>query len=170
MGLTNIAPDAEDLDRWRREDAEARAYYAKAKANLAASDLQASQAVGRGLSKPVIPFTWTLPTDSAARKQYPIAGGFLDYFPDAIAAVAHHSWISNHKHNPGQPLHWSRGKSADQEDCIARHLIERGGVDYIETADALYEIPHEVALAWRAMANLQLACEAHGAKKARGAK
>lgn len=121
-------------------------------------------------AKPIVKFAWVLPTDSAARKRHPIVSGFLDYFPAAAAAVAFLSWAGNEKHNKGEPLHWARGKSMDQEDCIGRHLIERGGVDYIETADAIYEIPHEVALAWRAMAQLQLACEAHGASKARGAK
>ena len=121
-------------------------------------------------TKPVIPFQWGLPSDSAARKQRPIVTGFLDYFPAAAAGVAFVSWAGNQKHNPGQPLHWARGKSADQEDCIGRHILERGGVEYLETADAIYEIPHELALAWRAMANAQLAAEAHGAPVARGAK
>src|SRR5689334_5921158 len=52
----------------------------------------------------------TLPTDSQARKDTPIARGCLDYFPLAIAAVARLSKAGNDKHNPGEPLHWSRGK------------------------------------------------------------
>jgi hypothetical protein len=120
--------------------------------------------------KPIIPFSWVIPTDSALRKRYPIVTGFLDYFPSAVAAVAFVSWAGNQKHNPGQPLHWARGKSTDQEDCIGRHLLERGGFEYIETADAIYEIPHEASLGWRAMANLQLVAEVNGAPKARGAK
>jgi hypothetical protein len=133
--------------------------------------LQASQAVGGTVSeKPIVKFSWTPQTDSAARKRRPVVTGFLDYFPDAVSAVSFLSWAGNEKHNPNEPLHWARGKSMDTEDCLGRHLLERGGSDYIETADAIYEIPHELALAWRAMATLQLACEAHGAPKARGAK
>lgn len=84
---------------------------------------------------------------SEKRKQYPVTTGFLDYFPDACAAVAEVSFQGNEKHNPGQPLHHARGKSADHADCIARHLIERGGFDG--------KIRHTAALAWRAMALLQ---------------
>src|SRR5258708_31376733 len=60
---------------------------------------------------------------------YPITTGLLDYFPDACALVAEVSFLGNQKHNPGEPLHWARGKSMDHADCIARHLIERGGFD-----------------------------------------
>lgn len=120
--------------------------------------------------KPYIPFQWGLPTDSAARKQHPIVTGFLDYFPATAAGVAFVSWAGNQKHNPGQELHWARGKSLDQEDCIGRHTLERGSVEYIETVDAIYEIPHVMARAWRACAAAQLYAEANGAPVARGAK
>jgi len=94
----------------------------------------------------------SLPTDSAARKDLPIVTGVLDYFPDAIAAVAECSRIGNEKHNPGQPLHWTREKSTDHADCIGRHLIERGTMD----ADG---IRHTAHLAWRALALLQTEIE-----------
>ena len=87
-------------------------------------------------------------TDSAARKRIPIASGVLDYFPRALAAVAEVSLVGNDKHNPGQPLHWAKHKSTDQADCIARHLIERGGVD--ENG-----VRHSAQLAWRALALLE---------------
>lgn len=95
----------------------------------------------------------TLPTDPAARKRLPVTTGFLDYFPDAAAAVAYVSVLGNEQHNPGQPLHWDRSKSTDQSDTIARHLLERGGFD-VDGAR------HSAKLAWRAMANLQLEIEA----------
>lgn len=95
----------------------------------------------------------SLPTDSAARKDIPLARGCLDYFPDALAEVARLSQAGNDKHNPGQPLHWSREKSSDHADCIMRHLAERGKVD----DDGFL---HDVKVAWRALANLQLALEA----------
>ena len=83
--------------------------------------------------------------DSEERKNTPIATGVLDYFPLTMAAVARLSKAGNDKHNPGQPLHWSKEKSNDHADCIARHLIDRGKVGDDGT-------PHSVSLAWRALA------------------
>jgi hypothetical protein len=103
-----------------------------------------------------------LETSSELRKQYPITTGVLDYFPDAIAAVAEVSFVGNQKHNPGEPLHWARGKSMDHADCAARHLIERGGFDG--------RCRHSACLAWRALANLQEELEAeYGLAAPRGA-
>lgn len=93
-----------------------------------------------------------LPSDSGMRKTIPLARGFLDYFPDAVAAVAEVSFIGNEKHNPGQPLHHARGKSNDHADCIMRHLTERGGFDG--------DVRHSAALAWRSLALLQEELEA----------
>lgn len=109
---------------------------------------------------------------SAERKEYPITSGFLDYFPDATALVAHLSWAGNEKHNPGQPMHHARSKSTDQVDCIGRHLTERDGSDFIELQDGRkIEIPHRVATAWRAMAELQIWAEQqYGLDMAPGAK
>lgn len=90
----------------------------------------------------------SLPTGAAERKAIPIATGFIDYFPDAIAAVAELSRVGNDQHNPGQPLHWDRSKSTDEADALMRHFIERGTVD----TDG---IRHSAKMAWRAMALLQ---------------
>ena len=95
----------------------------------------------------------SLPTDWNERKAMPMASGVLDYFPDALAEVAKVSKIGNDQHNPGQPLHWARGKSMDHPDCIVRHLVDRGTVD---TDGGL----HSAKLAWRALALLQEECEA----------
>ena len=94
-----------------------------------------------------------LPTDSKNRKATPITTGCFDYFPDALAAVAHHSFLANEKHNPGEPLHWSKEKSKDHADCIGRHLLERGKID------PEFGNSHTVALAWRALALLQTEIE-----------
>ena len=102
-----------------------------------------------------------LPTDSQARKEIPIVTGLMDYFPNALAEVAHVSFVGNEKHNPGQPLHWSRDKSADHADCIARHLLERG------TFDPVTKVRHSAQLAWRALALLQIEIEADHAKGAK---
>ena len=96
----------------------------------------------------------SLPTDSQARKEIPIFSGFISYFPDAVAAVAAHSYASNEKHNPGEPVHWSRDKSTDQLDALARHLTEIGmGVTINEKVELLK------AIVWRGMAELQLTIE-----------
>ncbi len=97
---------------------------------------------------------------SAIRKMYPIAEGLLDYFPDACAYVSYVSFIGNAKHNPGEPLHWARGKSMDHANCIARHLIERGGYDVVMIDGVEHQILHSGALAWRAHALLQEELEA----------
>jgi hypothetical protein len=70
-----------------------------------------------------------MPVDSAARKAVPLTTGVLDYFPAALAYIARVSKAGNDKHNPGEPLHWARGKSTDQADAVGRHLIDRGGID-----------------------------------------
>lgn len=94
-----------------------------------------------------------LTNDSKKRKEIPLARGCLDYFPLALAAVAELSRAGNEKHNPGQPLHWSREKSSDHADCIVRHLIDRGKID------AEDGILHDVKVAWRALAMAQMALE-----------
>lgn len=82
-----------------------------------------------------------------------MARGVLDYFPRAIMAVAHVSFVGNEQHNPGQPMHWARDKSTDHADCILRHLAERGTID----DDGLR---HAAKVAWRALALLETELEA----------
>jgi hypothetical protein len=93
-----------------------------------------------------------LPEDNAQRKAIPLATGVLDYFPDALAAVAAVSQAGNDQHNPGEPLHWVRGKSMNQADTLLRHFMDRGEVD----SDGLR---HSAKMAWRALALLQLEIE-----------
>jgi hypothetical protein len=95
----------------------------------------------------------TLPEDPAERKKYPVASGVLDYFPDAIVAISNLSWRGNEQHNPGQPLHWARSKSADETDTMMRHYLQRGTLD----TDGQR---HTVKMAWRALAILQKEIEA----------
>lgn len=89
-----------------------------------------------------------LPTDAKARKDVPLFSGFVKYFPDAMAAVAEVSRIGNEQHNPGQPLHWARGKSQDHGDALLRHQVDAGTFD----TDG---VRHSAKVAWRAMAQLQ---------------
>ena len=93
-----------------------------------------------------------LPTDAKERKKIPLWSGLMQYFPDALSAVANLSYVGNEQHNPGQPLHWAREKSADQEDTMLRHLTEKGTID----TDG---IRHSTKVAWRALAMLQLEIE-----------
>ena len=93
-----------------------------------------------------------LPTDAQARKDTPLCTGVLDYFPLALAEVARVSKVGNDQHNPGEPLHWAREKSADHANCILRHLMERGTIG----ADGMR---HSAQLAWRSLALLQLELE-----------
>lgn len=88
------------------------------------------------------------------RKARPMARGLIDYFPDALAEVAHVSFVGNLQHNPGEEMHWAREKSKDHADCIIRHMTERGGRD---ESDGLR---HSAKVAWRALAMLQIELEA----------
>lgn len=95
--------------------------------------------------------------DSKERKDTPIFSGVLRYFPDALAEVAKLSKAGNDKHNPGQSLHWSKGKSTDHGDCIVRHQME---FDQIDPENGMH---HATMVAWRALAQLQMVKEAQAA-------
>lgn len=105
-----------------------------------------------------------LVTDNDMRKALPVASGVLDYFPDALIAVAEISFVGNQKHNPGQPLHWARDKSTDEADCLVRHFLDRGTID----TDG---VRHSAKVAWRALALLQKELEvANGLPISRGSR
>ena len=82
----------------------------------------------------------------------PLATGVVDYFPDALAAVAGCSRISTKQHHPDTPMHWDRDKSFNHADSLMRHLVNRGSLD----TDG---IRHSAKVAWRALALLQLELE-----------
>ena len=90
--------------------------------------------------------------DATARKRAPVATGVLDFFPDAIMAVANCSLVATEQHHPGERMHWERGKSEDHADCILRHMMDRGTVD----TDG---VRHSAKVAWRALALLQTEIE-----------
>ena len=105
-----------------------------------------------------------LPTDPKERKRIPLGSGVLDYFPSALIEVAKVSQKGNDQHNPGEPLHWARGKSMDHYDTIQRHLMERGTLD----TDGMR---HTAKAAWRLLALLQEEMELmSGAPISRGSK
>ena len=90
----------------------------------------------------------SLPMDAQKRKQFPLGTGVIDYFPDALLAIAEVSRLGNDQHNPGQPLFWDRTKSTDEADAMMRHFVERGTRD----SDGMR---HSAKMAWRALALLQ---------------
>ncbi len=109
------------------------------------------------------PIHTVLPSDPGERKNIPLCTGLLDYFTSALAYVAKVSKTGNDQHNPGQYMHWARGKSTDHSDCIMRHLAQRGEID-------IDGLRHSGKLAWRALALLQEELEREeGASIPRGA-
>jgi len=89
-----------------------------------------------------------VPSKADERKALPLFSGVLAYFPDALLAVADVSKKGNDQHNPGQPLHWAKEKSADEADALVRHLLDHGTLD----SDG---VRHSAKVAWRALALLQ---------------
>lgn len=97
-----------------------------------------------------------LPTDDKARKALPLWDFMFGYFPDAWLEVVKVAVEGNNQHNPGEKLHWARGKSMDQLNTAFRHQFDYGrGV--ARDSDGCYHLAKAV---WRLMAQLQLDVEA----------
>lgn len=90
---------------------------------------------------------------STSGNKPPLCTGCLDYFPDALAAVAMVSLSGKEQHNIPGPLHWDREKSPDHANCLLRHQSKRGKLD----TDG---VRHSAKVAWRALAQLQEEIEA----------
>ena len=88
-----------------------------------------------------------LPTDSKARKEIPMYEGLFKFFPRALAAVAHHSFVGSKQHHAESPVYWDRSKSTDELDALLRHVLDED-----------WE-----AVAWRGLANLEKKLEAKDA-------
>lgn len=108
-----------------------------------------------------------LPKDYKARKSLPMYTFLTQYFPDAIIELVKVSVAGNVQHNPGQPMHWARGKSTDQMETAVRHIFDHGmGNTYDdEPPEVLACIGndgtmHLAKAAWRLLAEIQLICEA----------
>jgi len=114
-----------------------------------------------------------LPKDNALRKALPLFTFLTEYFPDAILELVKVSVAGNMQHNPGEPMHWARGKSMDQLNTAQRHMW-----DYATTGPYNDEPPlppeilaaiggeppmHLANAAWRLLAQIQLDCEARAA-------
>jgi len=98
----------------------------------------------------------SLPEDDAGRKALPIWDGVVMYFPDALAAIAQASKHGNDQHNPGEPLHWARGKSMDQMNTAFRHMLDHGVGNRYDDGG---KTRHLAKAAWRILAALQLDIE-----------
>ena len=84
------------------------------------------------------------------RKAQPVFSGVLSYFPNALKYVSQVSKAGNDQHHPDKPLHWDKSKSTDEEDSIARHLIDHS-IEPIDDDGIL----HLGKVAWRALAALE---------------
>ena len=96
-----------------------------------------------------------LPTTDQERKALPLWTFLMEYFPDALLAMADVAIEGNKQHNPGQPLHWAREKSTDQMNTAFRHMWDYGrGV--VKDVDGQYHLAKAI---WRLSAELQLLIE-----------
>lgn len=77
---------------------------------------------------------------------------FVTTFRESLEALARLSQVGNDQHNPGEPLHWNREKSADHMDCAVRHLMDAGTVD----TDG---VRHTTKVCWRLFCELELHLE-----------
>jgi hypothetical protein len=102
----------------------------------------------------------TLPTEYQARKDLPLYTFLTQYFPDALVELVKISVAGNAQHNPGEPLHWARGKSTDQLNTAMRHIFDHGaGTRYDEDGTM-----HLAKAAWRLLAEIQGMCEKRDAR------
>lgn len=115
---------------------------------LIARDAEAAATRDETVTSDVKGVTVSVMSPAHKRKAQPVWSGVINYFPDALIAVAELSRIGNEQHNPGSPLHWDRSKSGDELDALTRHLIDAGAIDH----DGVL---HSTKIAWRALANLQ---------------
>lgn len=98
----------------------------------------------------------SLPTDPKERKRLQLYTFMFEYFPDAWLAVVDVARAGNDQHNPGEPLHWARGKSTDQMNAAFNHIFDYGLGTKRDTDDCW----HLAKSVWRLMAQLQLDIEA----------
>ena len=101
-----------------------------------------------------VPTTFVNAADEV-RKATPIDAIFK-FWPDAMVALAQHIWKGNEKYNPEHPkIGWIREKSSDHVGSMTRHLC----YDYVKATTKKAKIKVMSAIAWRALAELQLLTE-----------
>lgn len=107
----------------------------------------------------------SLPKGYAERKALPLYDFLTKYFPLALVEVTKIAVAGNAQHNPGEPLHWARGKSMDQLNTAMRHIFDHGMGNVYDTEPPEVEAKigrtmHLAKAAWRLLAEIQLLCEA----------
>lgn len=102
-----------------------------------------------------------LPTDYNARKELPLFDFLMGYFPDAFIEVVRVAVAGNLQHNPGEKLHWARGKSTDQMNTAFRHMFDHGRGN-LRDIDGCYHLAKSI---WRLSAELQLTLEREAQKE-----
>ncbi len=90
-----------------------------------------------------------LPTDPYERKTYPLDRGLFRYFPDALAAVSNRSYEGAKQYGQDK-MFWDRSISTNHGDSMLRHFMDALEHDKVDDY---------AALAWRALALLQLRIE-----------
>lgn len=84
----------------------------------------------------------------------------LDYFPDALAAVAGVSAAGIRKGYAAGSWHTVNGGIARYGDALVRHLLAEGRAGTFTAVDPQTGVLHAAAAAWNALARLQLIIEA----------
>lgn len=98
-----------------------------------------------GPKKPAV----RVPTDDAERKAIPL-DAVLDYFPDALLAIARVIEAGRQQHTPeSEQAYWARNKSKNHASSLLKHFLDRGEID-------VDKLPHSAKMSWRALAILQL--------------
>lgn len=112
------------------------------------------------------------PSDDKARKMLPVWKMITRYFPKSLREVTRVCVANNMRYSPDREpadITWARGKSTDQLGSAMRHMLEA------EVDGKVFEpVPQVVAevtgtkevyvlaeAAWRLLAALELAIEAH---------
>lgn len=109
-----------------------------------------------GLQVLMDPAPSLFPGTDRERKALPVWSGVVMYFPRAMREISRVSFIGNEQHNPGEPLHWAKGKSTNQSDTAMRHAMDHAAGNHYDTDGTL----HQAKACWRAMAELETFLEA----------
>jgi hypothetical protein len=105
--------------------------------------------------------------DPEVRKMLQVFTVQSEYFPKAMREVTRVCVAGNAQHNPGEPLHWARGKSMDQMNALFHHMVDHkmGHVfDETDPPEILAAVDGKplysmAKAAWRALAELELTIE-----------
>jgi hypothetical protein len=107
----------------------------------------------------------SLPEGYTERKEnFPLWDYMFGYFPDSFLAEVAVAVAGNKQHNPGEKLHWARGKSMDQLNTAMRHQFDYGQGKK-KDVDGCYHLAKAI---WRLKAQLQLDIEEERRNDARG--